>query len=123
MKTVIWGAAILIDALAFLLTLDYLVTGTESALQLFGGILVITNFGALLCTLAVPSRVMRFSDQLRRPPIAAALSLLVPVVALVDAFDFGTISDREWIAFVVALLIGWLNWSAFKLRFCARNAA
>ena len=110
MTWLIWALAVLVDTVAICSTWPFF-TSEPTLLSVGIGALLVILFGALLLLLIRPQV---FGRRVRGG--AKFLCVAVPAIAFVGSLDSESISGHEMYAIVVAGLVGWLNWVAFRRR-------
>lgn len=108
MNRALWGFALIVDTLAILATWPFFAS-EPSAASVGWGVVLVALFGALLVLLLKPAIFGSHAGK-----SAKVLCVAVPAIAFVGSLDTGSISEQEFYAIVVAALVGWLNWAAFR---------
>lgn len=110
MKRILWGFALVVDALAIVATSSFFMHGAPLSIMAWGAVMVAV-FGALIALLIKPQFLGQHASR-----AVAILSLAIPAAMLLGSMDLGRISGQEVYAILIGGLIGWLNWSAFRRR-------
>ena len=110
MDRALWGFAIVIDTLCLAASWPFF-TSEPNAASIIWGIILLLIFTALLLLLLKPQI---FGQHARLG--AKVFCSAVPVAALFGSLDSASISGQEAFAIVVAVFVGWLNWTAFTRR-------
>lgn len=108
MNRALWGFALLLDTLAILATWPFFASEPSTASVGWGAVIV-ALFGALLALLLKPAIFGRHLGT-----SAKVLCVAVPAIAFLGSLDTGSISGQEFYAIVLAALVSWLNWAAFR---------